>query len=339
MMGMDERARHTGRPGRQGRPFCLLRSAAGGADEAPEGRRSRNDGGWVAPVLLALIVIVLTATPIVLHYTQVAHDQLANVDQVSPIGGDYVPGELFADTIIRIVEHELDSRSGWRPNDFYLWGPHVMADNNSNRQLGIIQAVRESTRVFRDHLTKISNDKYDDNLQAAEQLFRNDAEKFWFPSAENRYREGVKHLKRYVKGLKTTPMTSRPINQRNVELIRLFQAWTDLLGDAHARLYDDQASFFETDDFFYHSQGFAHVMYQLGRAIQREYAKEVETRPVLKDLFIQVDAALEQAAVLKPLAVLNGPPDGLRANHRRNLSTYTNEARQKMYSMREELEK
>jgi primosomal protein N'' len=43
--------------------------------------------------------------------------------------------------------------------------------------------------------------------------------------------------------------------------------------------------------------------------------------------------------VLKPLIVLDGGPDKVFANHRRNLSTYLNEARQKMYSIREELEK
>ena len=43
--------------------------------------------------------------------------------------------------------------------------------------------------------------------------------------------------------------------------------------------------------------------------------------------------------MLKPLIVLDGGPDGLIANHRRNLDVYIVEARQKMYSIREELEK
>ena len=45
------------------------------------------------------------------------------------------------------------------------------------------------------------------------------------------------HLRMYVAGLHANPQTSSPLNQRNVELIRLFQSWTDLLGDAHAMLY------------------------------------------------------------------------------------------------------
>jgi hypothetical protein len=49
--------------------------------------------------------------------------------------------------------------------------------------------------------------------------------------------------------------------------------------------------------------------------------------------------ALGRAAVLKPVIVLNGRSDGIFANHRRNLDGYIVEARQKLYSIREELEK
>lgn len=352
-----ERLSQMHRPGRQGLQPRLLRAAPFGAVEAPQGRHSlargeapggnvprsprssTGNGGWIAPVVVALIAVAFTVGPIVLHFTQISHNKLLTVDEVRPPGEPYGSGELFADTIIRIVEHELDSRSGWRPNDFFLWGPGLWADNNSNRQLGIVQAVRETTRVFKDNLTKVSNEQYDDNLQSADTEFRNDAEKLWFPSAESKLRAGVSSLRKYIAGLKTIPPKSRPINQRNVELIRLFGAWTDLLGDAHARLYEDNAPFLKTDDYFYHAQGFAHVMHQLTLAIHREYAGEIDNRPPLKELLEQVSVALGQAAQLKPLIIVNGGPDGLLANHRRNLSTYLNEARQKMYSIREELEK
>jgi hypothetical protein len=42
---------------------------------------------------------------------------------------------------------------------------------------------------------------------------------------------------------------------------------------------------------------------------------------------------------MNPFVILNGSPSGLFANHRRNLDIYLIEARQKMYSIREELEK
>ena len=77
---------------------------------------------------------------------------------------------MFAATAAAIMDHELHSGTGWRPNDFFLWGPSIGPDNKASRQLGIIQAMRESVRVFKDHLTKISSNEYDPNLVAADRL-------------------------------------------------------------------------------------------------------------------------------------------------------------------------
>jgi hypothetical protein len=286
--------------------------------------------------LVAALALVLFSLPLSIHCAQKRHDVLPfDVTTAEP----GVSGELFALTLRSLVDHELSSGSGWRPNDFFLWGPQLWADNNANRQLGIIQAVRESTRVFRDNLTKVSATGYDPNLVEADTRFRNDERKFWFPAAETSLGEGVAALDRYIAGLRTTPPTSKPINRRNVELIRLFTTWTDLLGSAHADLYADDVSPFETDDQFYRAQGIAHVMYNLTRAIRREYETDLRERTAVLELVDEVASSLARAAKLKPFMILDGDGDGLFANHRRNLDAYLVDARQKMYSIREELEK
>ena len=304
----------------------------------PEDGVAKRRWGWA--VLAVVLVLLVLAGPLILHFGQKRHDVLDfDVNARFPASQPIAGGEVFAGAVIAVMQHELDGLTGWRPNDFVLWGPGLWADNNANRQLGIIQALRESVRVFKDHLTKVSSNEYDPNLVEADTDFRNDAERFWLPSAESKFREAIRHLQAYITGLTTTPPKSRPINQRNIELIRLFQAWSDLLGDAHATLYREPESIWHTDDDFYHAQGFAHVMHYLVSAVGREYQHEFETKPVIRTLFDEVSAALGKAAVLKPLIVLNGRPDGLFANHRRNLDAFITEARQKMYSIREELEK
>jgi hypothetical protein len=291
-------------------------------------------------ILAAILFAAVAITPIGLHFGQKSHNQLSfDLDEVYPPDRVVPNGEIFAATVMAVVQHELEGAFGWRPNDLVVWGPGLFADNNSNRQLGILQAVRESVRVMRDHLTKVSATEYDENLVDADTKFRNDEYKFWFPSAESRFREGTTALGRYVTGLNAEPPTSKPINRRNVELIRLFQAWTDLLGGAHAKLYSQDVSFFVTDDHFYHSQGFAHVMVHLTRAIRREYASELSERQTVLELLDQVEWSLQQAAAFKPLMVLDGSPAGLFANHRRNLDAFIVDARQLLYSVREELEK
>lgn len=282
----------------------------------------------------AIFAIWLTAG-LLLHFGLQRHALL----DFDPEIADAVPGERLARSLIAVMDHELGSMTGWRPNDFFLWGPTLFADNNSNRQLGILAVVRETTRVMKDHLTKVSSDPYDGNLVEADTFFRNDAGRLWIPSAESRFRAGVRKLQDYVDGLHANPPRSKLLNRRNVELIRLFQSWSDMLGDAHSSLYRDDVGFFASDDMFYHAQGVAHAMYHLLRAVRVEYQPALQNRAILDTLFEECAAALYQAATLKPLVVLNGGPASVFANHRRNLDAYVNEARQKMYSIREELEK
>jgi len=290
-------------------------------------------GGWLAGEVL-------------LHFGQKRHDRLNyDIDAKFPPSQPFKPGEIFASTLAEIVDHELRSAFGWRPNDFFLWGPKVLADNNAERQLGIIMAVRETMRVFKDHLTKVSSNEYDPNLVVADTDFRNDAERWILPAPETKYADGVAHLRAYVAGLHANPETSRELNQRSVELIRLMQTWTDLLGDAHAKLYQTSSyggntiHTWDCDDLFYHAQGYTHVMFYMMKAVSREYAGQIKEDPILVTLIDETTEALGRAAVLKPLIVFNGAPDGIFANHRRNLDTYVAEARQKMYSIREELQR
>jgi len=296
--------------------------------------------------IIALLVVVLwIASSLMLWVGQGRHNQLpVELDAKYPTGQTFQPGEIFASVLVAIMEQELHSGFGWRPNDFFLWGPRLWADNNSYRQLGILQAFRESLRVFKDHLTKVSSDEYDPDLLEADTLFRNDATRLWLPSAESRFRKGVERLRNYVSGLRDGAPRSRPITTRNVELVRLFQTWSDLLGDAHANLYKEQEAdgrsvWPRTDMYFYHAQGIAHVQHALLLALKREYHQLLTVKPVMLTLFDETAAALEKAAVMNPFVILNGSPSGLLANHRRNLDAYIIEARQKMYSVREELEK
>ena len=100
-----------------------------------------------APARLAIVVL----TPVWLHYSQKSHNQLPlDLEQQFPEGSEVETGEIFAATLVALIENELAGPVGWRPNDFVLWGPGLWADNNSNRQIGIIQSLRESVRVLKD---------------------------------------------------------------------------------------------------------------------------------------------------------------------------------------------
>ena len=289
-------------------------------------------------IILAILALLALATPFVLDSMQKVHDQLS-ILYVRPEGGvTPAPGENFAITAATIMEHELDGPTGWRPNDLPPLGPALGADNNSNRQTGILQSLRESLRVFKDNMTKVSSDPFDTNLVSADNNLRNDPRKWMFPSAESRYREAVHNLKDYVDGLKTNPPRSRPLMGRRVELARLIQTWGDLLGDGHAELYKTDPSWFQIDDIFYKIQGYCHTIAHLAPAVEIEYRNELKQSPQLGQLFAEVQAPLERCAMMKPLVVFNGRATSMLANHRRNLDIYVTEARQKLYSIREEIQ-
>jgi hypothetical protein len=80
-------------------------------------------------------------------------------------------------------------------------------------------------------------------------------------------------------------------------------------------------------------------MYYSMLALKREYQGTLKDDPILTKLFDDTIDALHKAALMKPLIVLDGSPAGIFANHRRNLDAYVTEARQKMYSIREELQR
>jgi len=289
----------------------------------------------LGPVAVVVVVVVVLLLPLVLHFGQKSHNQLTIVP---PPDDAAVPaGAAFGNAAARIMEHELDGVTGWRPNDIVIWGPSVAADNNANRQLGILQALRDTVRVFKDDLTKVSSDVYDRNLVEADNLLRNDPYKWAFPSAESRYEKAVERLDAYVAGLRDGK--SRPINTRNTELRNLLSTWTDLLGDAHADLYNTRVGWFEVDDVFYRATGYCHVIWHMLAAAEHEYRGEIGSRTGLKSLFTELHPPLSRCAVIKPIYVFNGRDSGMLANQRRNLDSYVNEVRQKMYTIRDELEK
>jgi hypothetical protein len=290
------------------------------------------------PIAVAAALVAVLLIPLVLHFGQKSHNELSiDYAQLAPEGSRL--GAAYAGGSAAIMENELDGTTGWRPNDIVIWGPTLMADNNASRQLGILQALRETTRVFKDHLTKVSSDQYDKNLVEAENMLRNDPDKWAFPSAESRYREAIGRLQAYIEGLRAEPPKSRPINARNVELIRLIQTWSDLLGGAHADLLRDDIGWFQVDDVFYRTTGYCHVIGHMIPAVQIEYRQELESRAVLGTLLDEAEAPLLRCATMKPIIVLNGGDTSPIANQRRNLDAYVTEGRQKLYTVREELEK
>jgi hypothetical protein len=237
--------------------------------------------------------------------------------EVSPI-----PGVTFVETMIKIMEYELEGRFlGWRPNDM-VFGR--LTDNINNYQLGVLEAIRFTTFRLKDSLTRMGDaDSYDPDLEQALNLFMNRATLFWFPSAETAYGEAVQHLKRFVAKLKAGQRSLYP----RVDNFRLLMTtYKDLLGNVNRSLIMSPVSWFKVDDSFYYAKGMAHVYYELLRVVRVMYESQLKSTLNALELVDEIIHELYRVEEMDPWIILDSDLDGIFANHRANLNAPLSEA-------------
>ncbi len=266
---------------------------------------------------------------------------------------DLPKGVVFSDTIVKLIENELNGSGGWMPNDTPI-SPTWFLDNRPNFQLGVLEAVRYGSRVLRDNLSRQrTTDKIDMDCDKAFTSFSNDPYKWIMPSAEGKYKNGVEDLKRFIQRLKYGNASFYP---RSDNLIQLLEQYASLLGGANTRLLNasrktDESSVllsgnnegeekkprFEkvpwtrVDDNFYYAQGIGYAMYHMFKAIRLEFASVLKDKnaEIIAD---EIIASLEES-YFEPLIVTNGSKKGIFANHSSNLRVFLDDARQKINSL------
>jgi len=241
-----------------------------------------------------------------------------------------VAGITFTEVLIDVMQHDLDSFDGWRPNDL-LYGK--IFDNCTNEELGHLAVLRESVEILKEDIARRGAlDDFVPDLVKAQEAFDSDPYKWWRPSAGSRMQEGVTALKSYrdqlIQG--EAGFFPRPDN-----LAHLLDHDVTLLGDLHKRLVG-RVGFFKTDNEFYYSRGAAAGMARLYAAMERDFAPEIQARG-LEKLMEEARASLELAAKMHPWIVLDGGDDSFRANHRLNMAAHLAEARTKSFLVLEAL--
>lgn len=306
--------------------IAVWRAGPGGSDPSSAGLTT-DEAAEIAPV-------------------PVARGEGGDADDVvmveKPVSDNRVLGATVAFTMADIVDEELNSGLGWRPNDLFLIGPGWWTDNINHVQLGKLEVARQSCRILKTRMARNDDaDVFDTRLEQAESALFNDPTRYMLPSAEKKYREGVKAIRAYGEALDGGDAVFRA---RSNNLYDLLGYYKDVLGSCHSTLVREResdgstVSTFKADDYFYYSKGVADAVARMGRAIERDFKEEVTARS-LKPLLNQALLVLEKGATLEPWVVTNGAADGLLANHRLNMSGYIADARQKLHAVRETLVK
>jgi hypothetical protein len=257
--------------------------------------------------------------------------------------GQPVPGQAFTEEMIGLMDAELRrSFGGWRPNN-WLIGGLIPLDNVENYQLGVLSVIRRVSIVMREKLGRPGggSDAFDPHVELAMNRFHSDETAFWFPDADKMFAEGSAQLKIYVENLKRGSAQFQP---RTDNIYELLYAFRDILGDCHQQLIKTHekdghpVSMFKTDDYYYFSKGAAHAVLGLAKALPKEVDFEVRAKGGQLPLQEMIES-LEQADKPGPWMVLDGDDNDLRANHRRNLAGWIGDARMKVITLMDTLNK
>ncbi len=262
----------------------------------------------------------------------------------------HVKGAAFIRTNRILVEQLYNN---WLPND--LFWPTALLDNMPNFQIGQLEVVRYNARVLRDNLSRMrTTDKLDPWAEGAFTALSNDPYKWWFPSAESKWKLAKKNLETFYTNLSTGKSYFYP---RADNLAELLSQYTSLMGGVNTRLINaprDQAQvlsvdtnskggaggskmvdidipWYTIDDNFYYAQGVAYALHESFKAIRIDFIDVLTDKNSLK----LADKILEnlRRCYFEPLIVFNGDPGSIFANHSLNLSGVFNDARQKISSL------
>ncbi len=227
-----------------------------------------------------------------------------------------VPGVTFVETMIALLDHELNGRFlGWRPNDILIGR---VTDNVNNFQLGVLEALRFTALRLKDSLTRMGEaDSYDPDLEKALSHLMISPTRFMFPSAEKSYSDALKHLNQFVTKLESG---QRSFYYRKDTLLSLLGTYKDLLGNVNKTLVASPVGWFETDDQFYYAKGVAHVYFEMLKVVRVGFETPLENTLYGIEVMDQMLHQLHRVEEMNPWYVMNSSLDGFFANHRANLN-------------------
>lgn len=315
--------------------------------EKTDEQASPGSGSGMKKKLILGLIAILTAVTVII---MIANYDFPDFFNISPDLDK--PGTAFIQTLVRMSG---DMTVNWLPNDKIY--PTVLLDNPQNFQLGQLETIRYSTRVLRDKLSRLrTTDKIDPDAENAFVFFSNDPFKWILPSAESKFKAGVKSLEAYEKRLKADQADFYP---RADNLNELLDQYVSLLGGVNTRLSNaprqkgkvlseetagDQFTtgekyvrvhvpWTEIDDNFYYARGVAYGLKQMMTAVRIDFSNILEMKKA-DELAERIIHVLD-GSQFEPLLVLNGSRGSVFANHSLQLQSLLEDARQKMRSLQD----
>jgi len=272
-----------------------------------------------------------------------------------------VTGYVTTATLITLGNTLLEKRGGYLSND--LMPPGIWMDNVPNWEFGVLTLIRDTTRVYRNDLSRSQSQSVEDkDLSEAEGKFFFDNNSWALPQTEDEYRDGLKLLSSYLNRLADSGQTDAQfyaradnlqqwlaavdtrlgsLSQRLSASVGKRQLNTSLAGDAAAQQAtaspQDQivkTPWLEIDDVFYETRGFTWALLHLLRGMEQDFSDVLDKKNARVSLQ-QIIRELEptQETLWSPM-VLNGDGLGLLANHSLVMASYISRANAAIIDLR-----
>lgn len=312
--------------------------------------RTGRGAGWRARLpggasRMAAYVLGAVALLLVLYYligAIVVHRIDDDPDFTPPVVTQ--DGSRVVDMVAALIEREVDGH-GWTANDpFFL--PGSLLDNMPNYQQGLIYALGRFTIDLSDQIGRArGSSQTDGDLDRASGLLKYPGTIWLFDistslaptaSSESQYRSARRALVSYNQRLAAGQAV---FDRRADNLIAVMERIGNDLGSQSGAIdyhVDNRTGWpIDTvaDDAFYANKGQLYAYYMILKALGEDYAQLIAERQ-LGNVWAQMLDSFRQAALLQPVVVVNGSPDGLSApNHLAAQGFYLLRARTQVFEV------
>ena len=318
---------------------------------------------WTAGLLLATYVVVVLVLGVLWSFEPDTFDVRTNAMTLAQDNTDkLVTGWTTTATAIGIADTLLNKPGGYLRND--IFPPGLYLDNIPEWEFGALNQLRDTARIMRNDFSRSQTQSAEDrNLADAQTFFNNDANKWWLPSAEGRYQEGMAQLEIYMERLADANDQDGQFFARADNLAAFLQESSTRLGgytqrlaasvgqaQVNVALAGDPAAeqstpaanerevhtpWLEIDNVFFESRGYAWALLQMLRAIEIDFESVLRDKnalPSVRQIIRELEGA--QGTLSTRFIVLNGQGFGLFPNHSLVLASYLSRANAAMLDLR-----
>jgi len=317
---------------------------------------------WARRIGVALLVLLLLFSLLGWYWSR--EPDIMWVNEKTP-DQRVVVGYATADTLVRVASELLDKPGGYLTND--VTPPSIFLDNIPNWEQGVLLQVKDVATIMRNHASRSQSQSAEDpDLAGAEPEFYFNPNRWILPTAESKFRDGVRFVESYrgrlIDGneqdaqfyaradnlreyLSVVEMRLGSLSQSLSASVGEVRVGTDLANDPDARSTKplqgnvrEKTPWLEIDDRFYQARGYVWALVAILRAVEFDFNNVLEkknARVSLRQVIRELEASL---GPLGSPIILNGRGYGMFANHSLVMASYLSRANAGVINLRELLD-